>query len=62
MRRERSWANRDRRPHRGAMVAAWGLAAALTPAASLVLAQSGDSFEDASIHYTQSQPTDAIAR
>lgn len=35
---------------------------ALAPAASLVLAQSRDSFDDEAINYIQAQPTDAISR
>lgn len=38
------------------------LLVALAPAASLVLAQSRDSFDDETINYIQSQPTDAVAR
>jgi hypothetical protein len=38
------------------------MVAALAPAASLVLAQSRDSFDDAPIRYTQSEPTDAVSR
>jgi hypothetical protein len=36
--------------------------AALAPAATLVFAQSRDSFEDEPINYTESQPTDAVAK
>jgi hypothetical protein len=35
---------------------------ALAPAASLVFAQSRDSFDDEAINYIQAQPTDAVAR
>ncbi len=42
--------------------AAWVLAAGVATVASVGLAQSGDSFDEAPIHYIQAQPTDAITQ
>jgi len=61
MRRRQAWANGGWRTRRCVAIAACGLAA-LALAASPVLAQSGDSFDDAPIHYTQSQPTNGVSR